>query len=1007
MNRKHFKIKAFGEINLYVCFIRINLIVSILLGSYESFSQEWQYYDSLRQVSIEMKDIENAERYAGLSIEKYSFAHDTINIEFADLLYKFTDILISQEKYSEAEILCFRDISIRRKLFDYNNESYTQSLANLALIYNETQEYAKSEPILLELLSLYEELFEKKSINYVNTLNDLGYVNRSIGNFRLAEFYYAQCVSIAQELYGRKNINYAIVISNLAGTYRKSGDYSKAEPLLLEASEIIEELYGSNHVYYATILNNTAQLYLEIGQLERAEKLLEQAHEIVLLGIVETDPIYSQSLNNLASIYIMNEKYDEAIELLEKSAKIRLEIYGDSHNSYAETLNSCAILYSKKGDIETAEKYYLETYRIFKNTRLDNPEKYAISLTNLGDVYRVTGNYELSEKYFREAIDIQSSIMGGISPEYINTRIDMLLVLYATGRISEAVSELFKIIPDLNQQLKNQIGFLSENEMNNYLKRNLFKYNFIRNFCLKNIEANPELVGAIYDIELNLKAMLLNSGIQMRQSIIDSNDTVLINIYERWIELRSELTGQYLLHPDKRNKNTVEIENEINSLEKQLVRGTHDFVQSMSQFNVGWKDVQSKLADDEVCVEFVSFPEYDGTKLSDYNIYAALILRKDFEFPKMVYLCNQADLERIMNPGYFGSIDSTCSKHNDRGVILMRNKQNNLLYDEIYKIIWLPLEELLKNVKKVYLSPSGLLHKISFVAVKDLESKYLSERFELIHLVSSAELVTGANKSLYINSDDRALIVGGIDFNKSSSLTNNDSVGNKINIDSRYKDGYWNYLEGTMTEAIYIDSIFRINNIKSDLTYGENATEELFKSYSGNSHQIIHIATHGFFFQMAEQKTYNDNFNDGQYLFRQASNPLLRSGLLFAGANYLWRGGKVPFNVEDGILTAYEVSNLNLNNTKLVILSACETGLGEISDSEGVYGLQRAFKIAGAEYIIMSLWQVPDKETAEFMQLFYSYCMQHCKISDAFRKAQADMRVKYEDFYWAAFVLVE
>ncbi|MDD3859329.1 MAG: CHAT domain-containing protein, partial [Bacteroidales bacterium] len=130
-------------------------------------------------------------------------------------------------------------------------------------------------------------------------------------------------------------------------------------------------------------------------------------------------------------------------------------------------------------------------------------------------------------------------------------------------------------------------------------------------------------------------------------------------------------------------------------------------------------------------------------------------------------------------------------------------------------------------------------------------------------------------------------------------------------------------------------------------------------------------------------------------------------GLLFAGANYLWRGVKLPSNIDDGILTAYEVSNLNLNNTKLVVLSACETGLGEISDGEGVYGMQRAFKIAGSEYLIMSLWQVPDKETAEFMQLFYSYCLQNNKIGDAFRKAQSEMREKYEDFYWAAFVLVE
>ncbi|MDD3858869.1 MAG: tetratricopeptide repeat protein [Bacteroidales bacterium] len=767
-------------------FIRLKLIVVILLLSYDSFCQDWQNYDSLRQVSFDLKDIENAEKYAELSIDTYSLSHDTMNNDFADLLFKNVEILISQEKYTEAELLCQREIAIRRKLLDYKNENYAQCLANLAFIYNNSGAYNKEEPILLELLVLYEEIFGKISMDYLQVLNDLGYVNRSIGNYKHAEFYYNQCVTIAQEIYGKNEMNYAIIISNLAGTYRKSGEYSKAEPLLLEASEIIRELYGSNHIYYATILNNTAQLYLELGQIDSAEKLLEQAHNIVIANSEENDPIYSQSLNNLASIYVMNYKYDEAVKLLEKSAEIRLEIYGENHNSYAETLNSFATLYSKKGDLETAERYYRETYMIFKNTMQDNPDKYAISLTNLGDIYRVMGNYDLSEKYLREAIDIQSSIMGESSPEYINSRMDMLLVLYATGRISEAESELINIIPCLNQQLKNQIGFLSENEMSNYLKRNLFKYNFIRNFCLKNKEKSPALVGIFYDIELNLKAMLLNSGIQMRQSILDSKDSILINQYDRWISLRSELTGQYLLHPDKRDKNIGQIEDEINSLEKGLVRGTKDFVQSMSLFNVGWKDVQSQLAEDEVCIEFVSFPNYDGTELTDEKKYAAIILRQDFEFPKIIYLCDQTSLEKLMNQGCLISNDSTSSTNADRGVILMRNKQNNLLYDEIYKIVWLPLEGLMKNAERVYLSPSGLLHKVSFAALKDEQGRYLSDKYEIVHLISSAELVTGVNKSQYINSNDRALIFGGIDFNKSSSLTSPDSSVNDIIIDNRF-----------------------------------------------------------------------------------------------------------------------------------------------------------------------------------------------------------------------------
>jgi CHAT domain-containing protein len=126
-----------------------------------------------------------------------------------------------------------------------------------------------------------------------------------------------------------------------------------------------------------------------------------------------------------------------------------------------------------------------------------------------------------------------------------------------------------------------------------------------------------------------------------------------------------------------------------------------------------------------------------------------------------------------------------------------------------------------------------------------------------------------------------------------------------------------------------------------------------------------------------------------------------------AGANYVWKGGEQIPGTDDGILSAYEVSNMNLSQTKLVVLSACETGLGDISGGEGVYGLQRAFKMAGVNYIIMSLWQVPDKETVEFMQIFYNYCINKNTIRESFAAAQAAMRKKYSPYYWAAFVLVE
>lgn len=210
-------------------------------------------------------------------------------------------------------------------------------------------------------------------------------------------------------------------------------------------------------------------------------------------------------------------------------------------------------------------------------------------------------------------------------------------------------------------------------------------------------------------------------------------------------------------------------------------------------------------------------------------------------------------------------------------------------------------------------------------------------------------------------------------------------------------------LPGTEKEVREVKNIFVQKKVNVSLFTKESASEENLKALDGHSPTVLHISTHGFFLPETDRKNKKEHDNS----YTETSDPLLRSGLVLAGGNYAWNG-KMPLEgVEDGIATAYEISQLNLSNTELVVLSACETALGDIKGSEGVFGLQRAFKMAGVKRMIVSLWQVPDKETAELMTSFYSYWMNGQAIADAFARAQGDMRKKYPSFYWAAFVLVE
>jgi CHAT domain-containing protein len=298
------------------------------------------------------------------------------------------------------------------------------------------------------------------------------------------------------------------------------------------------------------------------------------------------------------------------------------------------------------------------------------------------------------------------------------------------------------------------------------------------------------------------------------------------------------------------------------------------------------------------------------------------------------------------------------------------------------------------------------------------ENTVLSDKYNLIQLASTAYVIDKVET--IINSEDKILLYGGVNYDAKLDALHKAAQQNLVN-KTRSRSitddltsilSAWSDLPETTEEVNKITEIGKRLNFHIDPPVtGVFATEESIKELSGKmSPAVLHIATHGFFFP----KSTNENIDSLPFLsekasvFRQSEDPMLRSGLILAGANNLWKGKRLE-GVEDGILTSYEVSNLYLPNTKLAVLSACETALGDIRGSEGVYGLQRAFKIAGVQNLVMSLWKVPSKETAEFMEIFYQKIFENKSITKAFYEAQNSMKEKYRNnpYNWAAWILVK
>jgi CHAT domain-containing protein len=463
----------------------------------------------------------------------------------------------------------------------------------------------------------------------------------------------------------------------------------------------------------------------------------------------------------------------------------------------------------------------------------------------------------------------------------------------------------------------------------------------------------------------------------------------------------------------------------------------HNYAAAKERSTIRWQQVQSELANSEAAIEFVS---YQDTSTHAVH-YGALLLRRDYRTPRYVPLCTQSELDEVLQKG---GLDEVFYQQNLYSPVL------NTDFATLYELIWAPLEPFLKNAKKIYYAPSGDLHRLNIAALRARENMpFLQDRYEFIRINSTRSLINPAvittdqqtalpaiqlpclmktpvkrdltarffgnvevdyyDPNIFSNNKNAALF-GNIDYDMDSVALRNPGASMKApgpkaapsglpRKRQMNKNATWDFLYGTKTEIDAIQTKLAKSAYTTTVFEGYAASEEAFKllGKKGASPRIIHIATHGFFLADTAQQN--------------ADNPMNRSGLILAGANHAWKKGMPLKGMEDGILSAFEISIMNLQNTELVVLSACETGLGYIVNNEGVFGLQRAFKQAGVKNLMVSLWSIPDNATQILMTQFYQNCLeQDMPMRDALKAAQQWMRNQEEyknPYYWAGFVLLE
>jgi len=904
----------------------------------------------------------------------------------------------------DAAFSCANQAVINAKTnFGENHKTYVRRLNNLALVYSDIDDNDKALLLMEEVVSKGEPLFDKNSNELATFYNNLGltYII-SKDKITSAEIVLTRSINIAKANNKVFGYNYVIRLMNLASYYNKTKDYQAAFNYIQEATKIAEE-HLKKHTVLLKCYNSLSTLYRQFGNKERSGFYLNKAFKFITVNKIQGTLDHASVLVNSAKDKMQTYYYEGAVEDYTEALMILEDKLGINSNRYLNVSNALTVAHLNLGEAEKAMAQSEKVLPAIEYLMGKESNLYASQLTNIGKAHSLLGAYQEALKYYSDAHVIITSIFGNKSYEFAKSLQNIANINLRIGRPEETIKYLLRANDNYIDRISEIFAFQGEKDKKEFIESMRDNYFLNQSVMIDHIEWSSEFIEMNLNNSLLLKNLVLNSSKDITKELEQLNDTELNKNIVRLAELTDQLNDELTKKKKEQSKDLEVIRSEKRNLENKLIQKHSNHFDSGIKFP-DWKKIQTALGENEVSIEF-SFFQYSGiNEWTDKTYYAAYIIKKGWSYPKVIKLFEETEIQQIIKGISANTLYQT------RGSKAKSTSTSINKSVELYNLVWKPLEVFLEHMDTVYFSPDGILNQISFAALTSSNNETLINKFSLNQL---SNLISVTNIVLEPKMSD-ALFVGGVnyDYKLSESSTKfnlEEELTPIINSKSnRGKGETWNYLGGTLTEIKEISELLYSNNV--EVWSNDYASEVNFKALSGSSPGILHIATHGFFYDKIKNKDrWKMERNSEDVVYKYAKDPLLRSGLILAGANYAWQHGSNPYEEEDGILTALEISNLDLSKTDMVVLSACETGLGDIDGSEGVYGLQRAFKMAGVDLIVMSLWEVPDKETAEFMNLFYSNWLGGMKVREAFNTTQRTMSTKYKDTpeKWAAFVLFE
>ncbi len=917
-------------------------------------------------------------------------------------------------RYSEALKQAQLVLQLSRKLFGEQHRETAMSLDGLASVLRKMGDYGRSEQYFQQALQITRQMRQEQPSDYAAALQNLAGLYRETGRYRESEQYYLEAIEILNSMQPRDEEAVVSISGNLAILYENQGRYAEAEPLLkaeyawaLKAARpdgLEQRMHISKDrqlLYLADRMSSLGGLYLKMKRDRDAVELTAAALEIKQIILHGDDPRLARELNNLGMIYSLQGRYQEAEPLLGQAVDSARKIYGNHHPELALYLDNLAMNFQRKEQYAKAEPLHLEAVAISTAVLGARHANTLSQRNNLAVTYLMQNRLSEAEQLLRRIVD--DSKGGQQRPEHpeLAARLGNLAeAVLMQGRYREGFQLQEQAIRIKERARDDLFLLLTEQQKLQYVRDEMLVVRQHLSLAGNVLAQDPETAAKGLEVWLRWKGIVMEAQSRYLEALYRSDDPLVARALVKVAEVRRELAGLRLVQPTARSTENYlaridRLERQKEELEAELGRNSAAYARVSSSRTFGVAALRSLLPKGTAYLDIALVEDWSFTP---YQVRGMRYL---------AFVVSSADNRvHLVDLGPADQLDRMIKEYRQRIAVRADNRAGentgiDTLGTALFQAIMGPLQRHLAGVSALLISPDGALHLLPFEVLRCPDQHYLIEHYAVSYIGSGRDLVRfGRSRT----SAGAATLFADPDYDlQLPPLHGADLSGD---LPEQLASVHFDRLPDTRVEADAVAGLLGKTMPVTRLV-GQTAVESAL--FNQQKPRILHLATHGFFLQGTEQAHEGARGLAAVQKHQAASsqdmkllNPMVRSGIALAGVNRSLASGR-----DDGLVTAEKILGLSLLGTDLVTLSACETGVGDVRAGEGVFGLKRAFILAGARSVVLSLWSVPSRETTELMIAFYRQLSAGVAKATALRQAQLFMLKKYpHPFYWGAFQLV-